>query len=86
MMMRTAATEGTRDGIAGLICVNEGVPLHFEGSVVNVIAVDGSAWITREGDGNDYVVGPGDELRLVGEGLVVIEALTPLACVRVMAS
>lgn len=83
-MMQTAMVNGTRDGMIGLICVNEGSPRHIDGSDLKVVNVDGSAWITLEGDRNDYVIGPGEELRLTGEGRVVIEALTPLACVRVM--
>jgi Protein of unknown function (DUF2917) len=85
-MMTAAIANGTSDGRLGLICINEGSPRHVEGSDLKVINVDGSAWITLEGDQHDYVIGPGEEIRLVGEGRVVIEALTPLACVRVISA
>jgi hypothetical protein len=37
----------------------------------------GCVMVTREGDPEDYVLGPGDELLLVGRGLVVAWALSP---------
>jgi hypothetical protein len=37
----------------------------------------GCVMVTREGDPEDYVLGPGDELRLVGRGLTVAWALSP---------
>ena len=37
----------------------------------------GCVMVTREGDPDDYLLGPGDELLLVGRGLVVAWALSP---------
>ena len=37
----------------------------------------GCVMVTREGDPEDYVLGPDDELLLVGRGLVVAWALSP---------
>jgi Protein of unknown function (DUF2917) len=36
----------------------------------------GCVLVTREGDPEDHVLGPGDELRLVGPGVIVAWALT----------
>ena len=37
----------------------------------------GCVMVTREGDPDDYLLGPGDELLLVGRGLVAAWALSP---------
>jgi hypothetical protein len=37
----------------------------------------GCVMVTREGDPDDYVLGPGDKLLLVGRGLVAAWALSP---------
>ena len=37
---------------------------------------DGSVLVTREGDRDDHVLGPGDELRIAGSGLAVAWALS----------
>jgi hypothetical protein len=42
----------------------------------------GLLWLTREGDASDYVLGPGERLRLEVAGHVVVQALR-LACFRV---
>jgi hypothetical protein len=38
---------------------------------------DGQLWLTREGDARDYVLGPGDTVRLEAAGHVVVQALRP---------
>lgn len=43
--------------------------------------VSGSLYLTQEGDLQDHVLGPGEELRLSGPGLVVAWALAPTSLV-----
>ncbi|WP_205507415.1 DUF2917 domain-containing protein [Myxococcus vastator] len=38
---------------------------------------EGTLWLTREGDARDYVLWPGDTLRLEHAGHVVVQALRP---------
>lgn len=38
---------------------------------------NGQLWLTCEGDATDYVLGPGDTVRLDAPGLVVVQALRP---------
>ncbi|WP_158501705.1 EamA family transporter [Vitiosangium sp. GDMCC 1.1324] len=38
---------------------------------------EGSVWLTREGDGEDHVLKPGDALQVEGHGRVVVQALRP---------
>lgn len=51
---------------------------------VFVEVVQGTAYVTREGDSRDYIVNAGEELRLDGRGLVVIEGF-PNAAFQVCA-
>lgn len=47
-----------------------------EGAVVRVEVVFGKAWVTRSGDGWDYVLRPGDVFESSEGGKVVVQALT----------
>lgn len=51
---------------------------------VFVEVVQGTAYVTREGDTRDYIVNAGEELCLDGRGLVVIEGF-PNAAFQVCA-
>lgn len=37
--------------------------------------LEGSVWLTREGDASDHVLQAGEALRMEGPGLVVVQAL-----------
>jgi hypothetical protein len=82
-MMTSAGTNGRIDDARGLMRISAGAPQHLRGGNVKVTEMDGAAWITREGDGHDYVIEQGQEISLSGGGMIVIEALTPLATVRI---
>ena len=47
------------------------------GDGVAIRALRGTVLVTREGDLDDHVLEPGDELRVSGRGLVVAWALAP---------
>jgi hypothetical protein len=47
------------------------------GETVHLTSGHGHAWVSREGDPEDYVLGPNGPLYLAGPGLVVLEALEP---------
>lgn len=46
------------------------------GENLEISLISGAIWITQEGDPEDYVLHPGEKLRLIGPGKVVIEALS----------
>lgn len=71
--------------IAGdTLCLVAGRPYAARMSGEMTIEVlDGACWATLEGDGDDYALGGGERGALRGEGLLVIEALTPFAHLRI---
>lgn len=44
---------------------------------LTLTCAEGTLWLTREGDTRDYVLRPGDTLRLEHAGHVVVQALRP---------
>lgn len=71
--------------IAGAVCLTMGVPLRLEPAAEGweIHAVDGRIWVTEENDMSDYLASPGGTVRLPGCGAVVVETLTPFACIRI---
>jgi hypothetical protein len=45
------------------------------GRGVQIELWDGELWITQEGDGRDYLIGPGTKFRLEREGIVLANSL-----------
>jgi hypothetical protein len=48
-----------------------------------VTVVAGTVWVTQAGDRNDHVLGPGEQLALLGRGRVAFLALDGPASMRV---
>lgn len=73
--------------IASAICLTMGSPMRLEanGNELEIEVVDGRIWITEENDPADYILAAGEHIWQQGRALVVIEPLTPFACIRVMA-
>lgn len=71
--------------IAGAICLTMGVPLRLEPAAGGreIHAVDGRIWVTEENDVSDYLAASGGTVRLPGCGAIVVETLTPFACIKV---
>ncbi len=46
------------------------------GETMRVQVIEGTAWITMEGDPEDYVVNTGEVITFPGPGLLVIEGLS----------
>ncbi|MGV3755805.1 MAG: DUF2917 domain-containing protein [Verrucomicrobiota bacterium] len=49
--------------------------LDLDSAVQEITVRSGSFWITREGEGKDYLLKTGESLRVPAEGMTVIEAL-----------
>lgn len=59
--------------------------LHLNNrSEVEVQVIDGAAYVTKEGDNRDYIVKPGQTLKMEGRGMIVIEGF-PNAEIQVCA-
>jgi|GEM_PF-2867948 len=71
--------------LAGAICLTAGRPVRFEarGAGYEILALDGTIWVTIANDPRDYILAAGAAMRLPGRGSVVIETITPFACIRV---
>lgn len=46
-----------------------------DGQVVRITVISGTAWVTQEGDPEDYILSPTSPLTLTGPGLLVVEAI-----------
>ena len=69
-----------RDAHAGPVLLARGATwsVHTHGGrPLALTCGDGQLWLTREGDTKDYVLGPGDTVRLEAAGHVVVQALRP---------
>lgn len=67
-----------RDAPAGPVLLARGATwsVHTHGGEPLALTCgDGQLWLTREGDARDYVLGPGDSVRLEAAGHVVVQAL-----------
>ncbi len=66
------------------ICLTTGNVWCHEpnGKMLELLALDGDIWVTEQGNPADYIVRAGHILRLPGAGLIVVESLTPFACIR----
>lgn len=58
-----------------VVRLQAGEVVRTAGLEVRVTCECGRVWVTQEGDGRDYVVGPGGSIALRGFGLVVVEAI-----------
>jgi hypothetical protein len=59
-------------GDAGTRRIGAGEALHLGHLGGELVAVDGSIWLTRDGDLGDHVIEPGERVRLaVGENAVI---------------
>lgn len=72
--------------IASAICLTMGSPIRLSphGNELEIEVVDGKVWITEENDPADYILAPGEHIWQQGRAVIVIETLTPFACIKVM--
>lgn len=72
--------------VTDIICLSAGTIWQREATpfALQVDALEGSVWITNEGDTNDYITGVGDSIILDGAGRIVIESLTPFSLIRIV--
>lgn len=67
--------------------VPENQPLRVVNGIgVTVRSLEGIAWLTVEGEAGDCFLAPGEEYRIVGNGLVLIEGVKGTATVRLEAA
>ncbi|MGE5492028.1 MAG: DUF2917 domain-containing protein [Actinomycetota bacterium] len=67
--------------------VPENQPLRFvNGNGVTVRSLEGIAWLTVEGEAGDCFLAPGEEYRIVGSGLVLIEGIKGTATICLKAA
>lgn len=57
-----------------------------DGAGTQVCALEGTVWITQEGDQRDVVLGPGDRFTLDRAGLALLVALEEAASVRLLST
>jgi hypothetical protein len=83
--MNTTVMNHRAEDLRNLVCLAAGTTWRRERkeAPVRIRAIDGAIWITEEGDGEDYLLERGDAIELAGAGLVVVEALTPVATAEV---
>ena len=68
------------EGAAGPVWLERGATWSVRahaGAPLVLTCGDGQLWLTCEGDARDYVLGPGDTVRLEAAGHVVVQALRP---------
>jgi hypothetical protein len=64
------------DALGAMGIPDGGVVKLWEGYVGRTIrCLSGAAWVTQEGDGQDHVLDPGEELHIDHSGIVVIQGL-----------
>jgi hypothetical protein len=67
------------------LCLVEGRPYAAELSgPIAIEVLDGACWATLEGEGRDHAMAGGERCELRGEGMLVIEALTPFTHLRIV--
>jgi hypothetical protein len=65
----------------------ENQPLRvLNGRGVTVRCLEGIAWLTVEGEAGDRFLGPGEEYRITGKGLALIEGIKGTATIRLEAA
>jgi len=74
---RSRARAVSRKMRQGRLELNRSEVLSLRPTGDTVVCVTGRIWVTREGDGEDYVLGPAERMRLRGRGRVVVQALEP---------
>lgn len=69
---------------AGTTRLARGRALHLDGARrgLQLGCISGRVWITRAGDSSDYLLGPGQQLRIQARGRIVVEALTSHAVLQ----
>jgi hypothetical protein len=85
MNVHTAKRDHDVLDIVNAICLTTGNVWRREpaGRGVEVLSLDGDIWITEEGNPNDYLLRAGQSILFPGPGLIVVEPLTPFACIRI---
>ncbi|NMO18373.1 DUF2917 domain-containing protein [Pyxidicoccus fallax] len=80
LLARRRRTGAPGDGGAGPVWLERGAMWSLRAHPHEALALtcgDGQLWLTCEGDARDYVLGPGDTVRLEAAGHVVAQALKP---------
>ncbi len=81
--IRGSETEPTNDTI---LLIAGGTHRLMLAGTATLAILDGACWATIEGDPTDYTVTAGEYCVLRGNGLVVIESLTPCTHLKVTAA